>query len=102
IGLVAVLVWVFVPATIDYADRTRLGGAFNIPRLIRTLRADPQHNLAAAGLPLVAYVISGLGVYVCCVGLIFTVPYALAVVAGVLRWYEVTIKPDALPPKVSA
>ena len=102
VGLVSLLLWVFVPALIEHTDRTGLGGAFNIPGLIRTLRADPQHNLAAAGLTLVAYIISGLGVYVCWVGVIFTMPYALTVVAGILRWYEITLKPDALPPKVSA
>src|SRR2546423_8285534 len=102
VGLVSLLLWVFVPALIEHTDRTGLGGAFNIPGLIRTLRADPQHNLAAAGLTLVAYIISGLAVYVCWVGGSFPRPYALTLVAGILRWYEVTLKPDALPPKVSA
>jgi hypothetical protein len=31
------------------------------------------------------------------VGIIFTAPYALTVLAGVLRWYEVKAKPGTLP-----
>jgi hypothetical protein len=102
IGLVSLGIWLFVPTIIEYTDRTGLGGAFNIPGFIRTIRLDPQHNFAAAGLTLVAYVISQLGAYLCWVGLIFTVPYALTVIAGVLRWYEVSLKPDAPPPSAPA
>jgi hypothetical protein len=32
-----------------------------------------------------------------CRGLLFTIPYSLAVLAGALRWYEVKATPGALP-----
>jgi uncharacterized protein DUF4013 len=97
IGVVSLAVWIFVPAVIEFTDRKGLAGAFDIPGIFGAVRADPSRNLAAAGLTFVAYFIAGLGTYACWVGVIFTAPYALTVVAAVLRWYEVSVKPDALP-----
>ena len=101
VGIVSLIVWLFVPAIIELTDRGGLAGAFNIPAIFRAIRIDPQHNLAAAGLTFVAYIIAGLGTYLCWVGVIFTAPYALTVLAGILRWYEVSIKSEALPPKLA-
>ena len=97
IGLVSLAVWIFVPAVIEFTDRRGLAGAFDIPGIFGAVRADPSRNLAAAGLTFVAYFIAGLGTYACWVGVIFTAPYALTVVAAVLRWYEFSVKPGALP-----
>jgi hypothetical protein len=50
---------------------------------------------------LVANLIAPLGFVVCCVGLLFTVPYAAAIQAGVLTWYERQLAgpaPAAVPP----
>ena len=100
LGFVSLASWIFVPALIEFTDRKALGGAFDIPGMLRAIREDPQHNLAAAGLAFVAYFIGGLGSYLCWIGVIFTFPYALTVLAGVLRWYEVSVKPGTLPAKV--
>ena len=99
--LVSLALWIFVPAVILLTDRRGLSGAFDFPGIIRAVRLDPPTNLAAAGLTLLAYFISGLGAYLCWVGVIFTSPYALTVVAGVLRWYELSVKPES-PPAPSA
>lgn len=104
-GLVAVaslVLWIFVPALIEFTDRRGLAGAFDIAGILRAFRLDPQHNLAAAGLMLLAYFIGGLGAYLCWIGVIFTSPYALTIVAGVLRWYEAGVKPGSLPPPSEA
>jgi uncharacterized protein DUF4013 len=102
IGIVALALWAFVPVIIEFTDRTGLAGAFNFPGLFRAIRLDPTHNLAAAGLAFVAYIIAGLGTYLCWIGVIFTLPYGITVLAGVLRWYEVSVKPEALPPPSAA
>jgi hypothetical protein len=45
----------------------------------------------------VTYFIAGTGSYLCYVGIIFTMPYSLTVLAGVLYWYERRVKPGTLP-----
>lgn len=102
IGLVSLGVWIFIPAIIELTDRKGLAGAFDFAGIIHALRTDAQHNLAAGGLSFVAYFIAGLGSYVCWVGVIFTAPYALTVLAAVLRWYEVNLRPGSLPPPSAA
>ena len=36
----------------------------------------------------VARLIGGLGLFLCCVGLLFTIPYSVAITAGIVAWYE--------------
>ena len=96
-GLIIIALYVFIPPLILYTDRTGLGGAFNIAGFVHAIRTSPSESVAAAAMALVSYFISGLGSYLCYVGILFTVPYSLAILAGVLRWYEVNAKPGALP-----
>jgi hypothetical protein len=97
IGLIIVVLYVFIPPLIVFTDRKGFGGAFNVPGFVHAIRTSPGESVAAAGLALVSYFISGLGSYLCYVGILFTIPYAMAMLAGVLRWYEVNAKPGALP-----
>ena len=96
-GLVFLALFLFVPVAIEFIDRRALGGAFNIPGFLRAILASPREAIAAGALALVSYLISGLGTYLCWIGVIFTFPYSLAVLAGVLRWYEVRAKAGSLP-----
>lgn len=102
VGVVSIAIWLFVPAVIELVDRKGLAGGFEFAAIFHAVRTDPQHNIAAAGLTFVAYFIAGLGVYVCWVGVIFTGPYALTVLAAVLRWYEANVKLGGLPPPTEA
>jgi hypothetical protein len=96
-GLIIIALYVFIPPLILFTDRKGLAGAFNVAGFVHAIRVSPRESLAAAGLALVSYFISGLGSYLCYVGILFTIPYSLAILAGVLRWYEVNAKPGALP-----
>jgi len=96
-GLIIIALYIFVPPLILFTDRKGLGGAFNVAGFVHAIRTSPRESLAAAALALVSYFISGLGTYLCYVGILFTIPYSLVLLAGVLRWYEVNAKPGTLP-----
>jgi hypothetical protein len=96
-GLIIIALYVFIPPLILFTDRKGLGGAFNVAGFAHAIRTSPKESLAAAAIALVSYFISGIGSYLCYVGILFTIPYSLALLAGVLRWYEVNAKPGALP-----
>lgn len=96
-GAATLVLYAFVPVVIQFTDRSGFGGAFNIAGFIHALRVSPRETALAGALSLVAYIISGLGSYLCYVGIIFTVPYSMALLAGILRWYEVNARPGALP-----
>jgi hypothetical protein len=60
--------------------------------------ARPVETLAAAALLWSGVLVAGLGVLVCGVGAVFTIPYGYAVIAGVLRVYEMQLNsPSAAP-----
>jgi hypothetical protein len=97
VGLFFLGIWILVPLIIEFTDRRGLAGAFNFGGFIRAVRANPMQTFAAGGLALMTYFISGTGTYLCYVGIIFTMPYSLTVLAGVLRWYETRVRPGTLP-----
>jgi hypothetical protein len=70
--------------------------------------ANWKNSLLAAVLIYAAYFIGGLGIYACCVGILVTYPYSIAVVGGILRYYEASFEtatimpPTAGPPTAPA
>ena len=97
LGLLLLVGVALAPLIVLYTDRLGFGGAFKLASFAHAIRTSPQEIAAAGALTLVAYVMSGLGTYLCYVGILFSVPYSMAVIAGVLRWYEVHARPGALP-----
>jgi hypothetical protein len=69
-------------------DRGGFGAGLDFAAVLAMLRADPLKTLLAALLMYVGGLIGSLGAVVCLVGLVFTIPYGYAIVAGVLRVYE--------------
>jgi len=87
--LAALILLVFViPAIFLNTYRAGFSGGFDVAGIWQLATTNPTPTALAAVMILVANLISGLGVIVCCVGLLFTVPYAAAIVAGVVTWYE--------------
>lgn len=90
------LAWyVFYPAIIVATERGGIGGGLNVARVVAMISADVNVALQHGLFALVAYLIGGLGVIVCFIGLIFTTPYGYAVLAGVVHHYEQTAGPRA-------
>lgn len=68
--------------------RAGFAGGFDVASVWHLAITEPSPALLAAVIFLVANFIGALGVVVCCVGLLFTIPYSGAILAGALTWYE--------------
>jgi hypothetical protein len=59
---------------------------FDIQKVWRLATANPNNSIIA-GLIFVASIISGLG-FVCCIGIIFKIPYENVITAAAAAWFE--------------
>jgi hypothetical protein len=82
------LLFFLAPAIFLSTYRAGFSGGFEVAGVWRLATGNPSTTIVAALIMLVASVISGLGVILCIVGLLFTVPYSYAIIAGVITWYE--------------
>jgi hypothetical protein len=78
-----------LPAIILATDKGGIGAGLKVRDVIRRSRANPIDTLIAGLMLLAASFVSGLGVFVCVVGIIFTVAYALAMQAWIVRSFEI-------------
>jgi len=89
------------PAIILFAYRGGFAGGFDFNGIWGMVTSNTTNTVLAALMIVVADVIGGVGVILCCVGLIFTIPYGIAITAGVVTWYEKVMgspSPAAPPP----
>lgn len=84
----SVLLAFLAPSIILHTYRAGFNGGFDIPGIWRMATANVTNSVIAGVLIWVAGLIGGVGVILCCVGLIFTIPYSMAIMAGVVTWYE--------------
>ncbi len=89
------------PALILATYRGGFNAGFDVGSVWALATYNTGTTVVAALLIIVAAFIAAVGFFACCVGLIFTIPYATAIIAGVVTWYEREISgpaPAAAPP----
>jgi hypothetical protein len=75
------------PAIVLLTYRAGFGGGFDIAGIWAAATANPSNSIIAGLLVWVASLIASFGLVLCCVGFIFTGPYAVAIIAGVVTWF---------------
>jgi hypothetical protein len=94
----AIAVRVLQPAITIATERGGVRGGIS-PRNVLAIAGHSWSNtLIAALLTYVSGFLGSLGIYACCVGVIFTIAYSYGVDAGVLRYYEYSLDPQGAPP----
>jgi len=76
------------PAIIVLTYERGLAGGFDVSAVWETATINMNNSLIAGLVVIAAHVIGALGFVLCCVGLLLTVPYSVAILAGVATWYE--------------
>jgi len=103
--VLSVLLAFLAPSIILHTYRSGFSGGFDVPGIWQMATANMTNTIIAGLLIWVASLIGGLGIVICCVGVIFTLPYSAAIVAGIVTWYEhitsgpATAGPATAPPQ---
>jgi uncharacterized protein DUF4013 len=76
------------PSIIVHTYERGLSGGFDVSAVWESATNNMNNSLIAGLVIIAAHVIGALGIVLCCVGLLFTIPYSVAITAGVATWYE--------------
>lgn len=96
--ILGALAFYFVrPAVVLATDLGGIAGGFDFPAILHRVRVSPVNALIAGLMLVAAGFIGGLGAYACIVGIIFTVPYSLAMEAWIVRSFELGAGAPASP-----
>ena len=88
-----------IPSLIVHTNRGGISGGLDVQRVWQMATVNVNNSIVAGLIIFVASIIGGLGFVVCCIGLIFTVPYENTINAGAAAWWEKTHEvPSAAPP----
>jgi Protein of unknown function (DUF4013) len=89
VGLALSLLFAFIaPALYVKTYRGGFQGGFDVVGVWNLAVSHTNTSVTAGLMYIVAGIIGALGILLCCVGLIFTVPYGAAVIAAIVTWYE--------------
>jgi MFS family permease len=95
ITVILFLLWYLVyPAIVLATYLGGIAGGFDVAAIARRVRTTPTNALIAGLMLLAAGFIGSLGTYACVVGIVFTIPYSLAMQAWIVRSYEVGSNPQ--------
>lgn len=87
------------PSIILFVYRGGLSAGFDFSGIWGLATSNTANSITAALVVFVASLIGGVGVILCLVGLLFTIPYSSAITAGVVAWYEqVMLGPSTASP----
>lgn len=86
--IIAVVGGFFAPALYVNVSRNGMAGGFQIGEIFDLSFRNIGVTIGAGVLFIVGALIGELGWVLCCVGVIFTGPYAGAILAGVASWFE--------------
>jgi hypothetical protein len=75
------------PSLIVNTYRGGIAGGFDIQKVWRLATTNPSNSVLAGLIIFVASIIGGLG-FVCCIGIIFTIPYENVITAAAAAWFE--------------
>jgi Protein of unknown function (DUF4013) len=82
------LIAFLLPSLLSVVSRGGMGAGFQLGQIFGLAFRNVGTSLMAMLLVIVAYFIGGIGVVLCCIGIIFTYPLALAIISGVSVWFE--------------
>ena len=86
--LAGLFLYFLVPSLIVNVYHRGFGGAFDLARVWSYATSNIGNSVIAALLLWVSGLIGGLGFFLCCVGLLFTIPYSVSIQAGIAAWFE--------------
>jgi Protein of unknown function (DUF4013) len=86
--VLSVLLAFLTPAIILSTYRAGLNGGFDVGAVWKMATSNTTNTIIAGVLIWISGPIAVFGIVLCCVGLLFTIPYAVAVNAGIVTWYE--------------
>jgi Protein of unknown function (DUF4013) len=91
-----------IPSLIVNTYHGGIAGGLDFQRVWRLSSFNVTNTVLAALIIFVANLIGGLGFVVCCIGIIFTVPYENTINAGAAAWFEKVQAAPATPPPAAA
>lgn len=95
--LAGLFFYFLIPSLIVNVYHFGFGGAFDINRVWSYATGNIGNSILAAVLLWVSGLIGAFGFVVCCVGLLFTIPYSMTIQAGIAAWFERVQSAPAAP-----